>query len=270
MGSNTAHAALLGPRQPIDALAGETLARRLERHGRLPALDALRIAAQLATLLAGLHARGAVHRALTPHNVFLARDAEAAGGERVELLEPATSGDPITSSPLYASPEQCRGTGDIDHRADIYALGCLLYHLLIGRPPFVADAHGAVLAMHLYETPTPPSIVLPFLGGAIDGVVMRCLAKPAAERHERMSDVADEIERLLASNELAIPPFGVDLAAVSNRWQLAGVVAATAEGSGTRALAPAPASTLRRWRHVVVALAVAVTAAVLVALARWF
>ena len=270
MGSHTAHAAPRGPSQPIDALAGETLARRLERHGRLPAIDALRITAQIATRLAGVHARGAVHRALTPRNVLLARDAGIAGGERVELLDAAEAADPITSSPLYASPEQCRGTGDIDHRADVYALGCLLYHLLIGRPPFVADTHGAVLAMHLYETPTPPSIVLPFLGGAIDGLVMRCLAKPAAERYERMSDVSDEIERLLASNELAIPPYGGDLAAISSRWQLAGVVAATAEGSGTRALAPAAASTLRRWRHVVAALAVAVTAAVLVAMARWF
>ena len=160
-----------------------------------------------------------MHRDLKPENVFLVRDNEVAGGERVKLLdfgiakltgdEQATSKTQtgaIMGTPLYMSPEQCRGAGEVDHRSDIYALGCMLYHLLVGRPPFVGEGLGEILAMQLYETATPPSVVLPFLGGALDVLVMRCLAKSPGERFADMNEVAAEIGRHLASPSVLTPP----------------------------------------------------------------
>jgi eukaryotic-like serine/threonine-protein kinase len=244
-----------------DALDGETLDRRLQRLGRLPTVDALRIAGQLASILAAAHTRGAVHRALSPRNVFLARDVEGDGGDRVQLVDTMPGGDPVTSSPLYMSPEQCRGTSEIDRRSDIYALGCLLYHLLVGRPPFVGDAHAEVLAMHLYEAPAPPSVVLPFLSAALDGMVMRCIAKSPAERFAHMSDVAAEIDRLLAIDTISTPPAGIDLAAISGRWAAASIVTTLPAARPTR---------VRRWGALLAAAAVAITSAALLALTRWF
>ncbi|MBZ0232189.1 MAG: serine/threonine protein kinase, partial [Deltaproteobacteria bacterium] len=247
----------------MELLEGEPLDRRLERLGRLPAVDALRIARQIATTLAAAHARGIIHRDLKPENVFLVRDNEVTSGERVKLLDfgiakltgdehatTKTQTGAIMGTPLYMSPEQCRGAGEVDHRSDIYALGCLLYHLLVGRPPYVGDGIGELLAMHLYETPTPPSVVLPFLGGALDLLVMRCLAKAPAERHADMNEVAAEIGRHLASPASLSSPGEVDIASASSRWQAATVLSRTPTTLGGAAVAAsiAPPGRTRRWQ----------------------
>lgn len=218
----------------MEALVGEPLDRRLRRFGRLQATSALRVARQLAVTLTAAHAAGIVHCDLKPENVFLVADASVPGGERTKVLDfgvarladnhhgalPGT----VLGTPQYMAPEQCRGAVDIDQRADIYALGCVLYHLLVGRPPFVAEATDVVLAMHLYETATPPSVVLPMLGGALDTLVMRCLAKAPGERYASMDEVVTEIDRRLhtvTAAEAALAAGsqgGNDLASVSARW----------------------------------------------------
>ncbi|HUQ07419.1 MAG TPA: serine/threonine-protein kinase [Kofleriaceae bacterium] len=253
----------------MELLEGEPLDKRLERLGRLPVVEALRIGRQIATTLAAAHARGIVHRDLKPENVFLVRDNEVASGERVRLLdfgiakltgdERATSKTQtgaIMGTPLYMSPEQCRGAGEVDHRSDIYALGCMLYHLLVGRPPFVGEGLGEILAMQLYETATPPSVVLPFLGGALDGLVMRCLAKSPAERFADMNEVALEIARHLASPSVLTPPAGVDIAALSNRWQVQTVMSRTPTtlggAAGSAPVLPPPPPRSRRQRLAIV------------------
>ena len=197
----------------MEALIGEPLDRRIRRFRRLAPAVALRIARQLAVTLHAAHAAGIVHCDLKPENVFLAADASAPGGERAKLLDfgvarladaraPAPP-SAVAGTPLYMSPEQCRGAADVDGRADVYALGCLVYHLLTGRPPFTGVQRRAVLAMHLYETATPPSVVLPCLGGAVDTLVMRCLAKAPSERYAGMDEVVAEIDRrLLAVSSL--------------------------------------------------------------------
>src|SRR6185436_8103455 len=95
-------------------------------------------------------------------------DAELPSGERVKLLDfgiaklasgigdaSHTSTGTIMGTPAYMSPEQCRGAGLVDHRADLYALGCVAYEMLCGQPPFVADGPGDVLARHIYFQPAP-------------------------------------------------------------------------------------------------------------------
>ncbi len=117
------------------------------------------------------HARGIVHRDLKPDNVFIVSDPAVPGGERTKILdfgiakllgdhEPSasrTQSGVILGTPMYMSPEQCRGASTVDHRTDIYALGCILYVMICGRPPFINDTAGDMIASHLLEEPEPPS-----------------------------------------------------------------------------------------------------------------
>ncbi len=197
----------------MELLEGEPLDQRLRRHQRLAPLEALRIARQLASSLGAAHAKGIIHRDLKPENVYLVPDGEVAGGERAKILDfgiaklthVGTDPDPsrtqtgaIMGTPLYMSPEQCRGAGDIDHRSDIYALGCVLYHLLVGRPPFVSDGAGELIALHLREMPMPPSAYVPALQG-LDALVLTCLAKAPANRYATMGELALALEQASAS-----------------------------------------------------------------------
>src|SRR5687768_15810409 len=130
----------------MEFLEGEPLDARIRRFTRLPVSDALRLTRQAAGSLAAAHARGIVHRDLKPENIFLVRDPEAQGGERPKILDfgiAKLGGDnpnqmktrtgAMMGTPVYMSPEQCRGAGLVDHRSDIYALACVLFHMLVGR-----------------------------------------------------------------------------------------------------------------------------------------
>jgi serine/threonine-protein kinase len=101
-------------------------------------------------------------------------------------------------TPLYMSPEQCRGSARLDHRSDIYALGCLLFHLLVGRPPFEGDTAADVIARHLLEPPPVPSTRVSRLPPDLDALVLCCLAKSPDARYQDMSE-------LIAGVGLALP-----------------------------------------------------------------
>ena len=143
----------------MEYLDGEAQDRRLARHGRLPVHETMRLARQLAISLAAAHAQRIVHRDLKPENVFLVPDAEVVSGERSKILDfgiaklsdehPGklkTQTGMLMGTPTYMSPEQCRGLAEVDHRSDIYSLGCVLFHLLTGRPPFEGEAPGDIMA----------------------------------------------------------------------------------------------------------------------------
>lgn len=203
----------------MELLEGEPLDRRLSRMGRLALGPSLRILRQVAASLGAAHQRGIVHRDLKPENVFLVRDPEVAGGERTKVLDfgiakidsdrtVKTHTKAVMGTPTFMSPEQCKGAGQVDQRSDVYSLGCMLFTLLAGRPPFEGDGPGDVIAMHLREPPPPPSTMVPGLPPAIDVLVLRCLAKDRAQRFSSGADLALAIERLLA--EPALQPFLVD------------------------------------------------------------
>jgi serine/threonine-protein kinase len=207
----------------MELLDGEALDRRLEQRGTLGLTGALRIMRQVATTIGAAHARGIVHRDLKPENIFMVRDAEVPGGERPKILDfgiaklagqgagVKTRTSTMMGTPTFMSPEQCRGAGLVDARSDIYALGCVLYMLLTGRPPFDADGPGEIIAMHLREPPRPPSRYRAGIPAAVDQLVLRCLEKDPAARFPSASDLVMAIAMLIGSTPepaaaLARPP----------------------------------------------------------------
>jgi serine/threonine-protein kinase len=201
----------------MELLEGETLHARLRRTGPLPCADALRIARQIAGSLGAAHARGIVHRDLKPENVFMVRDAEVAGGERAKILDfgiaklgvgtsSGTNTHAVLGTPAYMSPEQCRGAGHVDQRADVYSLGCVLFAMLCGRPPFVAAGGGELIAMHLVNEPPRPSELMRTVPADVEEVVMRCLAKEPDARFATTAELATRLGELLGSTSLPSVP----------------------------------------------------------------
>ena len=182
-------------------LAGEPLDARLER-GRLQLVDrghafagALDIFDQLARGLEAAHAHGVTHRDLKPANCFLERVTSeprpvvklldfglAKLAADVDRRRERTQSGAAIGTPLYMSPEQCRGS-DVDHRTDIYALGCIAYELLLGRPPFNdALTTPALFAAHLHEAPPMPRSIWPEIPAQLDLMLFAMLAKDPAYR----------------------------------------------------------------------------------------
>jgi len=210
----------------MEFLEGEPLEARIRSNGRLPVPDALRVARQVATSVGAAHARGIVHRDLKPENIFLVPDPEAAGGERPKVLdfgiaklggdEPnrmRTRTGALMGTPIYMSPEQCRGAGGVDHRSDIYSLGCVLYTMVVGHPPFDRLGTGEIIAAHLHEPVVPPRQLVPYLAPAAEQLIMRCLAKAPEERYASMIELAAALEHVLAHIS------GSAAAAAMRRWR---------------------------------------------------
>jgi serine/threonine-protein kinase len=201
----------------MEMLEGEPLDRRLRRLGRMPIADALRILRQVASTLGVAHQRGIVHRDLKPENIFLVRDPEVIGGERAKVLDfgiakltgeagAHTNTSTVMGTPAYMSPEQCRGAGRVDQRSDVYSLGCMLFALVTGGPPFEADGGGEIIAMHLRERPPAPSARVRGIPRELDVLVARCLAKEPAQRPASGTELAAAIGGLLATRAITSSP----------------------------------------------------------------
>lgn len=206
----------------MEFLRGETLtARAARRGGRLSVSEALHILRQVASALSAAHQVGIVHRDLKPDNIMIIRDPLQSSGERIKVLdfgiarlsvETASAAEggaaprltrtgSVMGTPIYMSPEQCRGAGRVDGKADVYSLGILLFQLLVGRPPFLAEGMGALMAMHIYES--PPSLA-DYLGAepylqSLDSLLAGLLAKDALDR-PTMDQLLQLIEPLAAAS----------------------------------------------------------------------
>jgi serine/threonine-protein kinase len=193
----------------MERLEGETLARRARQRLRWSAV--LAIARQIAGALAAAHAKGIVHRDLKPDNVFLVPDPEVPGGERIKLLDfgiaklavDTTSSSNVTKTgavmgtPTYMAPEQCRGV-TVDHRADLYSLGCVIYELCCGLPPFVGEGSGDVLAAHIH-LPVPPMTARGAeVPPAVEELVLHLLAKAPADRVQSAEELIRAIDAVTA------------------------------------------------------------------------
>jgi serine/threonine-protein kinase len=186
----------------MELLDGETLDARLRRLDRLSPFDAVRLTRQIAVSLAAAHGKGVIHRDLKPENLFVVGDPAVTGGERPKVLDfgiaklageeskHRTRTGMVLGTPVYMSPEQCRGAGTIDHRTDIYSLGAVLFCLVAGRPPFEGEGSGDVIIAHVRDQPPVPSSIAPGIPPALDAVILRGLEKDPARRYQTMNEFA--------------------------------------------------------------------------------
>ena len=178
---------------------GESLRRRMAKQPPLSISDILRILGDVARALQYAHERGIVHRDIKPDNVLLSGGTAVVTdfGIAKALSESRTDhgGATLTAlgtsigTPAYMAPEQAAGDPDIDHRADIYAFGCMAYELLAGQPPFHGRSPARILAAHMGETPRPLGELKPDAPAALNELVMRCLAKDPSVRPQSAAEV---------------------------------------------------------------------------------
>ena len=182
-------------------IEGESLRERLEREKQLPVEDAVRITREVAEALDYAHERDIVHRDIKPGNILLerghavvadfgiARAVEQAGGTRI------TQTGLAMGTPAYMSPEQAGGSDEVDGRADIYALGCVLYEMLSGETPYTGPTPQAVLAKKWSE-PTPRiSVVRETVPPGVEAALTKALAKTPADRFATAQQFADALEK---------------------------------------------------------------------------
>ncbi len=192
---------------------GESLRARVEREGALPVDDAVRILKEVVDALAYAHSKGIVHRDIKPDNVLLSgRHAEVTDfGVAKALSEAAHESDAITSTgmamgtPSYMAPEQAAAEPNVDHRADIYAVGVMAYELLAGRAPFVGATAQQVLAAHMTETPDPLDKHRANLPPGLAECVDRCLEKNPADRWQSAEELLRQLETVTTPSLGTIP-----------------------------------------------------------------
>ncbi|MFN0253528.1 MAG: protein kinase domain-containing protein [Kofleriaceae bacterium] len=208
----------------MELLDGEPLGKRIKAQGRLSEVEAARIAKGIANVLKAAHAKGIVHRDLKPDNVFLIPGDE---GDRVKVLDfgvakladvfPAetrhTQTGALMGTPLYMAPEQARSAAAIDHRADLYSLGCVLYELLAGIPPFNAEGAGEIIALQMFSPPQPLRDRLAQVSPELEAIVMKLLEKEPEQRYQNAADVVTALSgvasRLSARLSAELPNAGL-------------------------------------------------------------
>jgi serine/threonine-protein kinase len=200
---------------------GESLKQKLARDGALPIDESVRILRGIVDALAYAHERGIVHRDIKPANVLLtARHAVVADFGVAKALRAAGGSEKLTSTglalgtPAYMAPEQAAGDDQVDHRADIYALGALAYEMLTGQTPFTGPSVQAVLMMHLSQAPRPLTATRPNVPPALTALVMRCLEKHPADRPQSAAEIVRELEGMPAQHAASSSGVAAPLAQV--------------------------------------------------------
>jgi hypothetical protein len=253
----------------MELLDGAGLDRVLASDAPLPQKRVLPLAVQVSEGLAAAHAQGIVHRDLKPANLFVVRteaapmmkildfglakltrhavgagagaSSGAAGGLGGDTLEDGsiTGVSAQAGSPWYMSPEQCRDE-TIDHRADLYALGAVLYEMLTGAPPFVAPNLVQIMQMHVAAQPEPVAARCVGVHPALDALVLRLLDKDRARRPQTADIVAVELMRIARdlTGATALPPPAEDMDRTIPEPDPAGAAAA----AGAAPVAPTPAA----------------------------
>jgi len=195
----------------MELLEGEPLSARIAAQTVMHPAVALQLGEQIADCLEAAHGEGIVHRDLKPDNVFLVPDKLVSVGWRAKVLDfgvaKLAESDEVKSlrtrtgsvlgTPYYMSPEQSRGAGTVDHRSDIYSLGCVLFEMMTGRVPFPGEGLGEVLGAHQHVPPPAPRSINQGLPAAVDQLLLDCLAKSPDDRPQTMAELAGRLEAAL-------------------------------------------------------------------------
>jgi serine/threonine-protein kinase len=187
---------------------GESLRDRLNREHQLPVDDAVRIARDVASALSYAHEHGVVHRDIKPENVLLAGGGEAVVTDfGIARAVSAAGGDDLTGAgvaigtPAYMSPEQASAATIIDGRSDIYSLGCLLYEMLVGHPPFTGGTQQEVLVRHTLDPVPTITAGRAAVSVPLQRVVYRALAKSPADRFATAAKFAEALDAAATGTE---------------------------------------------------------------------
>jgi serine/threonine-protein kinase len=199
---------------------GGTFKQRLDQLQRVGKMidptEVVSIFVQLADALSYAHAQGVIHRDIKPVNVLLDRSgrpilsdfgiAKVLASTKTHLTRPGAG----VGTPEYMSPEQCQG-GPVDGRADIYALGVMLFEAQTGRTPFVSDNYPALAHSHIYEQPPHPRAINPTVHPTIEHIILTALMKNPMQRYQTARDMAEALKQALAViNASALPPMSTN------------------------------------------------------------
>jgi len=258
----------------MELLEGMPLADQILARAPLRELEAAMLLRSVCNGLIAAHAKGVIHRDLKPDNIFVISDADSSIGVRTKILDfgiaklasvgPAPSTTltgSVMGTPTYMSPEQCRGIGALDGRTDLYALGCIYYEMLTGRPPFTEEGFGELLAAHMFNAPEPPSQHVPTVSAASDELALALLAKSPDDRVPSAMELAHRLTAIAGgeprrSREVAI--VGDDIALVPTKQRRP---KSTTLSSTASELTPVPTAPRSRFGVTLVAGAVLVAAA---------
>jgi eukaryotic-like serine/threonine-protein kinase len=179
----------------MEYVAGQSLAELLADQGRLAPRRAAELGVEVCAALAAAHAQGLVHRDVKPANVLVGAEGRVKvadfGIVKAAATVTLTGNGTVLGTAAYLSPEQAQG-GPVDARSDLYSLGCVLYELVTGAPPFGSGADSspvAVATRHLHQPPEPPSARNPQVDASLDAVVLTALAKDPARRCQSASEL---------------------------------------------------------------------------------
>jgi protein kinase-like protein len=205
-------------------VSGSDLSRRIAREGRLRPAQATALIAQVGNGLDAIHAAGLVHRDVKPANVLLSGEK---GEEHAYITDFGVARNVATESGLtqtgrfvgtldYVAPEQISGAA-VDARADVYALGCLLFKLLTGEVPFPRDGEAARLYAHLNDPSPAPSLYAPEVSMALDDVVIRAMSKQPDDRYPSAGDLGRAATAAVTGTAVVIPERTVATGAAATR-----------------------------------------------------
>ena len=178
---------------------GESLRDRLSREKQLPLEDAVGIAREVADALSYAHGRGVVHRDIKPENILLAGGHARVADFGIARAVIAAGGESLTETglaigtPAYMSPEQAGGERAVDGRSDVYALGCVLYEMLAGHPPFIGGTAYEILARHALDALPSLTAARPNVPAAIERAIATALAKSPADRFSTAARFAEAL-----------------------------------------------------------------------------
>ena len=207
----------------MEYLEGQTLTARVRAVGKFSVAVAQKVGTQIADALTVAHQQGVIHRDLKPDNIYIIKRQTNPDYVKIldfglaklligsEGLNHKTSSGSVLGTPHYMAPEQCEGRLNVDGRADLYSVGCVLYFMVTGELPFPGDGFAEVILKHISEPPPNPRSINPAISPAMEKIILHCLAKNRDYRFQ----TAEELSRALQDPEKWSQEIGDDPARIS-------------------------------------------------------